>query len=225
MLTDWVVRAHSMVTPTLITTRAILYMYVHRHVPPLPEYILDSLDPVTLNTWRPEHTRYLTEAFRAQPGIDRYPAGFDFDRVLTRKLFRSGVPLLVGTDAHTVPGLAYGYSVHQEMLELNALGLTPYQVLRAATVTPHELIRDSDRAGFVKVGQRADLVLLNANPLADIRNARNIAGVVVDGHWLSARQLHERTQENTAYFRRLASQAGLAADKARYLSDCGRGSL
>ena len=225
VLTNWVVRAHSMVTPTLITTRAILYMYVHHHVPPLPEYILDTLDPVTLDNWRPEHTRYLSEAFRAQPGIDRYPAGFDFDRVLTRKLFRSGVSLLVGADAQTVPGLAYGYSVHQEMLELNALGLTPYQVLRAATVSPHELIGDSARAGFVKAGQRADLVLLNANPLVDIRNARNIAGVVVDGHWISARQLHERTKQDTAYFHQLASKAGLAADKARYLSDCGPGAL
>lgn len=225
VLTAWVVHAQSMVTPTLITTRAILYMYLHRHVPPLPEDILDTLDPVTLDAWQANHTRYLSEAFRAQPGIDRYPAGFDFDRVLTRKLFRSGVPLLVGTDAQTVPGLAYGYSVHQEMLELSALGLTPYQVLRAATVTPHELIRDSDRAGFVKTGQRADLVLLNANPLSDIRNARDIAGVVVDGRWLSATQLQQGTAENSAYFRRLAGAAGLAGDEARYLADCGPGSL
>jgi hypothetical protein len=83
------------------------------------------------DAWQPEHTRYLSEDFRKQPGIDRYPAGFDFDRVLTRKLFRSGTPLLIGADAPTVPGLAYGYSVHQEMLEINSLGFTPYQVLRS----------------------------------------------------------------------------------------------
>ena len=225
VLTTWVLRAHSKVTPTLITTRAILYMYVHRNVPQLPEHILDTVDPLTLDAWQPEHTRYLSAAFRAQAGLDRYPAGFDFDRVLTRKLFRSGVPLLVGTDAPTVPGLAYGYSVHQEMLELNALGLTPYQVLRAATVSPHELIRDSDRAGLIKADQRADLVLLNANPLTDIRNARNIAGVVVDGHWLSASQLHKRTEQDIAYFRRLSSEAGRTADKARYFTDGRRGSL
>lgn len=225
LLTDWVVSSHSMLTPTLISTRAILYMYVHRHVPPLPEEVLATVDPITLDAWQPQHTRYLTEAFRAQPGIDRYPAGFDFDRVLTRRLFRSGVPLLVGADAQTIPGLAYGYSVHQEMLELSALGLTAYQTLRAAIVTPHELIGDSDRAGFIATGQRADLVLLNANPLSDIRNARDIAGVIVDGHWLSARQLRQQTQANSAYFGRLARIAGLMGDRARYLQDCGRGWL
>ena len=225
VLTDWVLRAHSMLTPTLVTTRSILYMYVHRHVPPLPEEVLLTVDPITLDAWQPEHTRYLSEDFRAQPGIDRYPAGFDFDRVLTRKLFRSGTPLLIGADAPTVPGLAYGYSVHQEMLEINSLGLTPYQVLRAATVTPHELMRDSDRAGLIKVGQRADLVLLNANPLNDIRNARDIAGVIVGGRWLSARRLREQTEENIAYFGRLGRKAGLIADRARYLKDCRSGSL
>jgi imidazolonepropionase-like amidohydrolase len=178
-----------------------------------------------LDAWQPEHTRYLSEDFRAQPGIDRYPAGFDFDRVLTRKLFRSGTPLLIGADAPTVPGLAYGYSVHQEMLEINSLGLTPYQVLRAATVTPHELMRDSDRAGLVKVGQRADLVLLNANPLNDIRNARDIAGVIVRGHWLSARRLREQTEENIAYFAGLERKAGLMAGRVLYLKDCRSGSL
>src|SRR5262249_3023961 len=158
----------------------ILYMYLHRHVPPLPRDVLSTVDPITLARWQPEHTRYLTEAFRAQPGIDRYPAGFDFDRGLTRKLFRTRVSLVVRADGPTFPGIAYGYSGHQEMLELNALGLTPYEMLRAATVTPHELIRDTDKAGFVKVGQRADLLLLNANPLIDVRNARDIAGVIVN---------------------------------------------
>src|SRR4051794_14966955 len=89
----------------------------------------------------------------------------------------------------------------------------------------HELIHDSDRAGMVKVGQRADLVLLNANPLDDIRNARDIAGVIVGGRWLSARQLREQTEENVAYFAKLERRAGLLADRARYLKDCRSGSL
>ena len=225
VLTDWMLRAHSMLTPTLMTTRRIVYMYLHRHVPPVPEDVLSTLDPITLDSWQPEHTRYLTEAFRTQAGIDRYPAGFDFDRVLTRKLFRSGVPVLVGTDAPTVPGIAPGYSVHQEMLELNSLGLTPYQVLRAATVTPHELIRDDDRAGLVKGGQRADLLLLNSNPLDDIRNARDIAGVIINGRWLSALQIKKQTQEDIAYFSRLETSAGLGANRLRYVKDGEAGSL
>jgi hypothetical protein len=78
---------------------------------------------------------------------------------------------------------------------------------------------------LVKVGQRADLVLLNANPLDDIRNARDIAGVIVDGRWLSARQLREQTKDNIAYFGRLECKAGLLAYRARYLKDCRSGSL
>jgi adenine deaminase len=86
-------------------------------------------------------------------------------------------------------------------------------------------MRDSDRAGLVKVGQRADLVLLNANPLDDIRNARDIAGVIVGGRWLSARRLRKQTKADIAYFGRLERKAGLMADRARYLKDCRSGSL
>jgi len=208
-LTRWMLQAHSALTPTLILTRAIRHMYLYREVPPLPAELLDHIDPVTLYKWQPGHTRYLSAAFRAQPGLDLYPAGFDFDRVLTRQLFKKGVPLLVGTDAQTVPGIAYGYSVHQEMLELLALGLTPYEVLRAATVNPHALLRESDRAGFVREGQRADLVLLNSNPLVDIRNTRDIAGVIAAGHWLSASAMRAQSEENRAYFVRVEKLIGM----------------
>jgi hypothetical protein len=57
VLTDWVLRAHSMLTPTLVTTRSILYMYLNRHVPPLPEEVLLTVDPITLDAWQPEHRR------------------------------------------------------------------------------------------------------------------------------------------------------------------------
>jgi len=69
------------------------------------------------------------------------------------------------------------------------IGLTPYEALRASTTHPFEYLGELDASGTVQVGKRADLVLLQDNPLTDIANSRKIEGVMLGGRWLSKDQI------------------------------------
>lgn len=101
---------------------------------------------------------------------------------IDERLQDAGVRLLVGTDT-PAPCVMPGFSVPEELAELVNAGLTPYQALRAATANAGEFLGDD--SGKLVVGGRADLVLLRANPLDDIRNVSKVAGVVLNGRWLS----------------------------------------
>jgi imidazolonepropionase-like amidohydrolase len=103
---------------------------------------------------------------------------------MVREFHARGVRLLVGTDAMNT-GVVPGFSTHDEMADLVAAGLRPYDALRAATANAAEFLGEPGQRGTVEVGQRADLVLLDANPLVDIANSRRIAGVVLRGRWFS----------------------------------------
>ena len=98
-------------------------------------------------------------------------------------LHSSGARLLVGTDS----GIGFtqpGESVHAELELFVDSGLTPYEALRAATMTGAEYLGQGSAIGTIEVGKEADLVLLGGNPLADIRAVRNIDVVIVDGRVL-----------------------------------------
>jgi imidazolonepropionase-like amidohydrolase len=103
---------------------------------------------------------------------------------LVREFQAEGVRLLIGTDAMNT-GVVPGFSTHDELGELVAAGLTPFEALRAATANAAEFIGATDQRGEIAVGQNADLVLLDANPLESIANTRRIAGVMLRGQWLS----------------------------------------
>lgn len=176
------------VTPTLITLKTILSMYVQREVPPVATPWDGWVDPVTRLDWAAPRNRYLSEAFRNQPEAGTFSAGYDFARVLTRQLWRRGLRLTAGTDA-PLPGLPFGRALQQEMIELREIGLSPLEVLRAASLNALALFAPGQGSGAVRPGQRADLVLLDADPLADIQNTAQVAGVVIQGRWLSRETL------------------------------------
>jgi len=113
---------------------------------------------------------------------------FSFDR--TGELNRAGVQLLAGTDAPQ-PFVFPGFSLHQELELLVRSGLTPLQALRAATYNPAAYFGALDSLGSVGKGKVADLVLLDANPLADIRNTRRIATVIANGRVFDRVALNE----------------------------------
>ncbi len=113
-------------------------------------------------------------------------------RRLVRALHGTGVRILAGTDSD-VGGQVPGFSIHDELRNLVAAGLSPYQALRTATAEPHAflagVLRDVQPFGTIEVGRRADLLLLEADPLADVAHVERRAGVMVAGRWLPESEL------------------------------------
>jgi hypothetical protein len=103
---------------------------------------------------------------------------FSFDR--TRDLNDAGVKLLAGTDMPQ-PFVFPGFSLHEELELLVRSGLTPLEALRTATYNPADYLGALDSLGTVDRGKVADLVLLDADPLADIRNTRRVSVVIANG--------------------------------------------
>jgi imidazolonepropionase-like amidohydrolase/pimeloyl-ACP methyl ester carboxylesterase len=103
-------------------------------------------------------------------------------------MHRAGVRILAGSDAAWV-GAFPGFSLHDELEALVAAGLTPPDALRAATLGPAQYLEATDSLGTVAPGRLADLVLLEANPLKDIRNTQRIRAVVTDGRYFDRHAL------------------------------------
>lgn len=102
---------------------------------------------------------------------------------------KAGVPIMAGTDTlwhklEPLPNLVYGFSLHEELQLLVEAGLTPLEALQAATITPARFLGIADSAGSIEAGKWADLVLLERNPLEDIKHTRLISAVVADGKLL-----------------------------------------
>lgn len=110
---------------------------------------------------------------------------------LLKAMNDEGVLILMGTDApqlFSVPG----FSLYRELPIMVQAGMTPYEVLRSGTVNVARFLGIEDEAGTVEVGRRADLLLLEDNPLEDIGNVERNAGVMIDGRWLSADAIRSR---------------------------------
>src|SRR5690606_17211392 len=110
---------------------------------------------------------------------------------LLRAMNDEGVLILMGTDApqlFSVPG----FSLHRELPVMVEAGMSPYEVMRSGTVNVARFFGIEDEAGTVAPGRRADLLLLEANPLDDIGAVERIAGVMIDGRWLSGEAIRDR---------------------------------
>ena len=127
----------------------------------------------------------------AENGFDPAVAALAIElrRRLILELQRAGAGLLLGSDSPQVFNVP-GFSTHRELDALVAAGLTPYEALSSGTVSVADFL--GSNAGIVAVGREADLVLLNDNPLTDIRNSRRIHGVMLRGAWHSAAALERR---------------------------------
>jgi len=104
-------------------------------------------------------------------------------RRFVHELSHQGAALLVGTDAG-IDVVSPGTSIHDELAEFVAAGLTPYEALRGATSEAGRFL-GVEGLGTVALGAPAYLVLLDRNPLADIANARRVSGIVLRGEWFS----------------------------------------
>ena len=106
---------------------------------------------------------------------------------LMLELHEAGVPLLLGSDVFgaVVPGFA----THQELALMVDAGLTPYEALRTGTVNPAAYLGESDRAGTLEPGKRADFILVKGNPLENIGQAAAVEGVYTGKHWYAKEDL------------------------------------
>src|SRR5262245_54263054 len=102
------------------------------------------------------------------------------------RLHRAGVLLIAGTDARGIPQLPPAAPLHRELELLVASGLTRYDAIRAATVAPAIFPHKESEFGTIAPGKRADLLLVNRNPLQDLSTLREPIGVMVRGKWMGS---------------------------------------
>jgi imidazolonepropionase-like amidohydrolase len=114
------------------------------------------------------------------------PRLFDVQARSLAKLAAAGVRIAFGTDAGV--GAPYGYSAHTELADMVAAGMTPADAIVAATRTSAEVMR-LDQLGTIAAGKSADFIVLDANPLDDIRNTRRISRVYLRGAEVNRAQL------------------------------------
>jgi imidazolonepropionase-like amidohydrolase len=119
-------------------------------------------------------------------------------RKIVRALKAANAPIALGTDSpqmFSVPG----FSTHRELkLMVDELGYSPYEALASGTVKVAEYFGTTADTGTVAPGKRADLILLNANPLTNIAQTENRAGVVVRGRWIPESDIQHRLKEIAA---------------------------
>jgi imidazolonepropionase-like amidohydrolase len=150
----------------------------------------------SLSIWRMEDNGFippllLSEWQQSRDGrLERYPESADWERLeerfdeqrdLINYLHQAGVPILAGSDFAGMPFVYPGYGLHEELALLVEAGLSPLEALQSATIQPARFFGLSDRYGLVKEGYQADLLLLQANPLENIRHSLSIVEVVRAG--------------------------------------------
>ncbi|MBA3672584.1 MAG: amidohydrolase family protein [Gemmatimonadaceae bacterium] len=170
---DDLLRAMVLRGTALVPTLGVYQPYAHHR---------DAQSP------HPERDRFVPAGLRrmwarrvSQTGdADTLVAQTFFSAPRTLRAHRLGVRLLAGTDT-PLPDLVPGFSLHDELELLVAAGLSSADALRSATLLPARVFAMSDSLGTISEGMLADLVLLDADPLADIGNARRIRLVVANG--------------------------------------------
>jgi hypothetical protein len=168
------------VTPTLATLRAMLTTSeeVAFHNRPESRFLAPALlaDWVARGPWGNPAIRAATIANESR---------------VTRILFEAGARLLIGSDA----GFTYvppGFAIHEELAMMVAAGIAPADVLLAATRGAAEFLQKTHEFGAIRTGLRADLLLLDHNPLHDIANLEMRAGVMTNGRWYSQAELQRQ---------------------------------
>ncbi len=178
------------VSPTLIIiTSALEQAHSLDRLSKMPS--LQYVHPLLQNKWLTSNN-YNKNA--TAESISRLERMVQFNNQLVKALKEEGVPIVAGTDAGS-SGVVWGFSLHDEIALLVKAGLTEEEALLSATRLPATWLGIDDKIGTIEVGKFADLILLEANPLLDIHNTRKIAGVFVNGVWLSASKINTMLSE------------------------------
>lgn len=150
--------------------------------------------PETRFLSKSEYKNYTTEGKEYRQGIFSSPKGIEaVDKLikgtqqLTSAFYKAGVPMLVGSD--NIGLQITGFAVHDEMEAMHKVGLSNFDILNGATVLSARYLKRQAVAGTISVGKNAEFILLSENPLNDLKNTRDLQGVMLKGHWLDKKML------------------------------------
>lgn len=177
------------VTPTLVAFETIWKHTTPGYDALLASPLLAYMSPVTRYEWGPRRNRYRTSWEGRYESVEKsLRFGLEMQKLLVKAFHEAGVPILGGTDA-PLTFVYPGFALHRELELFVECGLTPYDALYAATAAPADELGLGAVTGRIAPGMSADLVLLDADPLADVRNAARISAVVSRGRWLPRERL------------------------------------
>lgn len=128
-------------------------------------------------------------------------------QAFVKAMHDGGADILAGTDTPN-PYVVPGFAIHDELALLVEAGLSEHEALRAATAQPARYLGRVKEFGRIVPGLRADLLLLEENPLEDIAHTRERAGLVIRGRWLPQEELDRRLEELAASFEREIAAVG-----------------
>ncbi len=163
---------------------------------------LRYMPPQQVEGWEKAHRDRL-----GAPQYDRKKAEMvAANRKRTLKALHDGrVRMLLGSDApqqYSVPG----FSIHREMSLMRESGMTPFEIIRSGTKNVGDYFKDKDQFGTVEIGKRADLILIEGDPLKDISNVARRAGVMVRGRWLPEVEIQKRLESIADSYRKAPSK-------------------
>jgi imidazolonepropionase-like amidohydrolase len=168
---------HVMYIPTL-SLDEYAYIYARK-----PEWINDeffkaSLEPGVYEMISSE--KYQLD-LQHSPALDRNIHAFETALKNLKKLYDAGILVSMGTDSGAMPIRTQGFSEHLELELMVEAGLTPLQAIGVATKNASLLLRISNRYGTLESGKNADFIVLDGNPVTDIKNTRKIVAVYKNG--------------------------------------------
>jgi imidazolonepropionase-like amidohydrolase len=176
---------------TILGTRSLDELHRRQELQYVPRPMIEQWAKETTEFARSSLRRRVLEQMGLRPSAMEVVALRD--RIL-HALYRAGAGLILGADSPQVYSVP-GFSLAHEMGAMVHAGLPIYAVLEAATKNASAFFRQEAEFGTVEVGKRADLILVEGNPLEDIRNVHRQAGVMVRGRWLPKHEIQRRLDE------------------------------
>lgn len=149
---------------------------------------LKTMPRAQVESWEKAHRERLADPQFDHKKADQIAA--NRKRIL-RALHDGGVRILLGSDApqqFSVPG----FSIHREMALMRECSMSAYEIVRSGTKNVGDYFKHKDEFGTIAAGQRADLLLINGDPLKDISNIAQRSGVMVRGRWLGEEEIQKK---------------------------------
>jgi imidazolonepropionase-like amidohydrolase len=151
-------------------------------------FFAEATPPATLARYRAEFAKRPPPAPNAQP----YEVQRSRAARMAKVMLDGGARLAIGTDSGAIPNYPPGFPYHRELELASRIGMTPQQIITAATKAGAEALRLDKEMGTLEVGKTANLLILNANPLDDIKNTRKVASVYLQGKEVDRAALRKR---------------------------------